>query len=339
MERVRVEDAVGMVVAHDLTKIVPDSFKGAAFKKGHIIRAEDIEELKRIGKNHIWAVTMNDARIHENEAAGRLARVVTGDGTTVLEALEGKSNIHASRQGLLQINLEALYAINELGNMALVTLHNNTMVQAKQLIASAKIIPLTLERRVIEAGERISLDMHPVIQVKPLTALKTGIIVTGTEVYEGRIHDRFGEVLKSKVASYGGEVLDLRLAPDDADFIYCLIRKMIENGAEAILISGGMAVDADDVTPQAIGRAAKDVVAYGIPLLPGAMGMVAYCGDIPIIGVPACAMFNKTTVLDIILPRIYAMERIKRSDLVALAHGGLCSRCGECRFPFCSFGK
>lgn len=339
MEKVNVEQAVGMVLAHDLTKIVPETFKGPAFKKGHIIQEEDIEELKNIGKYHIFVVPLDDNNLHENESARRIANAACSQGAYAVEPSEGKSNIKAACPGLLKVNIQALSMLNQVGDFAFVCLHNNTIVKQNQIIAAAKIIPLTIELKEIEKAEQICKANEPIINVMPFFPLKTGIVITGTEVFYGRIKDRFGDVLKEKVSSYGGEFLDLIFAPDDPEVIYQSIQALREKQAEVILVSGGMAVDADDVTPKAIERAATEIVTYGIPLLPGAMCMIAYSNNLPIIGIPACAMYHKTTVLDIVFPRILAKERLKKVDLTSLAHGGLCLHCEICRFPICPFGK
>jgi molybdopterin biosynthesis enzyme MoaB len=339
MEKVKVEDAIGMVLAHDLTKIVPGVFKGAAFKKGYIIKEEDIPELKNMGKNHLWVIQLTAEQVHENEAARRVAIAAASSEMVISEPLEGKANIQAAYRGLLKINRATLYQVNQKGNIALVSLHDNTVVQARQTVAAAKIIPLTVEREEVEQIEQICKQNSPVIDIKPLFRLKTGVIVTGSEVYYGRIKDRFGAVLKEKIAHYEGDFFDLQFAPDDSDFIYGLIQGFIEKGVEIILVSGGMAVDADDVTPQAIEKSSSEVVSYGVPLLPGAMCMIAYRQQVAIVGVPACAMFNRTTVLDLIFPRLLAKEKLTRDDLISFAHGGLCLQCEECHYPNCSFGK
>lgn len=339
MFKVKIEDAVGMVLAHDLTKIVPDTYKGPAFKKGYIIQEADIEELKNIGKNHIYVVTLNEGQIHENDAVTRLSKAVASERLIICEPSEGKSNIRAAADGLLKINKEALFKLNMLHDMAIVTLHDNTIVKKNQIVAAVKIVPLVINSIEIEKAEQICRQMGPIADVIPMYPLKTGIIVTGTEVYSGRIEDRFGDVLKEKVAHYGGEVLDLQYVPDDSDHIYRQIIEFFKKGAEIILISGGMAVDADDVTPKAIHSAAWEVVTYGVPVLPGSMCMIAYNRQVPLVGVPACAMFNKTTVLDLIYPRLLAKEHLKKEDIVSLAHGGMCLHCEECRYPACAFGK
>jgi hypothetical protein len=339
MKSVKVEDAVGMVLAHDLTKIVPGVFKGAAFKKGHIIREEDIELLKDIGKYNVFVVPLDDTWAHEDEAAIRLANAVSGRKLVLSEASEGKVTIKAAVHGLLKINTYALNKINLLGELALVSLHNNSTVEKNQTVAASKIIPLAVEKGIIEEAEQISKEYTPVIDVKPLFDLATGIIVTGSEVYYGRIKDRFGDVIREKVLFYGGAPLEPQYAPDDADFIHSLIMEMIQSGVEIILVTGGMAVDADDVTPLAIKNAASEVITYGMPILPGAMCMISYYHQIPIIGMPACGMFHKTTVLDVIFPRLLAKEKITREDIISLAHGGLCLHCEVCRYPVCPFCK
>lgn len=339
MKSVKVENAVGMVLAHDLTKIVPGVFKGVALKKGHIIKEEDIELLKDIGKYHVFVVPLDDTMIHEDEAAKRVANAASGRELVLSEASEGKVIIKAAVRGLLKINTHAMDEINLLGKIALVGMHNNSVVEKNQTVAASKIIPLAIEREIIENAERISNKNTPVISVKPLFPLKTGIIVTGSEVYYGRIKDQFGDVIKEKVRFYGGVPLELQYAPDDVDAIHRLIFEMIQRGAEIVLVTGGMAVDADDVTPVAIKKAASEVITYGLPILPGAMCMISYNDHIPIIGVPACGMYHKTTVLDVIFPRLLAREKLTREDIIILAHGGLCLHCEVCRYPVCPFGK
>lgn len=339
MQKVRVEEAVGMVLAHDLTKIVPGVFKGAAFKKGYIIKADDVEELKNMGKNHVFVVSLTEEQIHENDAAHRIATRAAARGTSVADPSEGKSNIKSTVRGLLKINREALTAANRMDQLALVSLHNNTVVDAGKVVAAAKIIPLVIERETVDQALEICERMAPVVEVKPFLPLKVGIVVTGSEVYSGRIEDKFGPVLGEKIGLYGGQLVGIEYAPDDMEFIIGRIQEMLSQGVEAILISGGMAVDADDVTPQAIRQVATEIVAYGLPVLPGSMGMLAYHGSVAMMGVPACAMFFKTTILDLVLPRILVGDRIRREELAELAHGGICLQCEDCRFPACSFGK
>ncbi|SDL10747.1 molybdopterin-binding protein [Natronincola ferrireducens] len=339
MRKVKVEDAIGMVLAHDLTKIVPGEFKGAAFKKGHIIGEEDILELKKMGKNHINILELREDDLHEDEAALRIAKAVTGGGFILEGPSEGKVNIKSSGRGLLKINVELLERIHEIDLIMLATLHSNTVIEEDKVVAGTRIIPLTIKKEAIEKVEAICKEVGKIITIKELKSLKIGILVTGSEVYEGTIVDRFGPVLKKKVEQYGGELLETKYAPDDVVKIEGAINELIDKGAEVILTSGGMSVDADDVTPSAIRNVADKVITYGSPVLPGAMFMLAYKGKATILGIPACGMYHRITVFDLVFPRVLAGEILTRKDISSLAHGGLCQNCKVCHYPICSLGR
>lgn len=339
MKKVRVEDAVGMVLAHDLTKIIPGQFKGAAFKKGHIIEEKDILELKSMGKNHIYIFELDESTLHEDEAAIRIAKAAAGENIYLQGPSEGKINFIAQKDGILKINIDALLKINSIDMIMFATLHNNTIVKKDKPLGGTRIIPLTIEKEKIEKVEDICKEYGNVISVKELKPYKVGLVVTGTEVYEGRIEDRFGPVLKNKILEYGCTLNEIKYAPDDKDKIIKSIKEHILDGCEIILLSGGMSVDADDVTPMAIKDVADKVITYGAPVLPGAMFMMAYKDNIPLIGIPACGMYFKITVFDLIFPRVLAGENITKEDIVKLGHGGYCENCRECRYPSCSFGR
>ena len=339
MKSIRVEDAVGTILAHDLTKIVPGEFKGAAFKKGHIVQKEDIEELKRMGKNNIFVLEMKPDTLHEDDAARRIAEAAAGDGICLTGPSEGKISLKATKKGLLKINLEALETINDIDMVIISTLHNNTMVNAGKTVAGTRIIPLCIDKQSIEAVEEICSRLGKVMWIKELLSLRTGIVVTGTEVYEGRIMDKFGPVLTKKLEDYGCILTELAYAPDNKDQIKAAIEEQIKVGAQIVLVSGGMSVDADDVTPSAIREVSDRIVTYGSPVLPGAMFMLGYKKDIPILGIPACGMYHKITVFDFVFPRILAGDVLTRRDITRMGHGGLCQNCESCRYPNCTFGR
>lgn len=340
MKQVKVEDAIGMIVGHDLTKIVPGEFKGAAFKKGHIIRKEDIPMLKSMGKNHINVVEINEGELHENEAAERIVQAVAGEELYYSEPREGKIELKAKNRGIVKVNIEALKEINNIDQIIVATLHNNTLVQKDQAVGATRTIPLVIkEDKIVKVEEIGRLNDKDIINIKPIKALKVGVVVTGTEVFEGVIKDKFAPVLVDKVKNYGCTLIDLVYAPDDREVIKNEIEKLIGKGADVVLVSGGMSVDADDVTPLAIEDAATEVISYGVPALPGNMLMIAYNGNCAIFGIPGAAMYFKTTTLDILLPRVLAGEKIRREEIVELGHGGYCPMCKECTYPNCHFGK
>ena len=339
LQIIKAEDAVGKVLSHDITKIVKGEFKGAPFKKGHIVTKEDVPELLKMGKENIYILELEPGDTHEDEAGIRLGTAVAGEGVTLCGPKESRVNLHADCDGLLKINVPALEAINELPDVILSTLPNNMAVHKGELLAGTKVIPLVVPEQTVKTAENICREAGEVIKVIPFQKFKVGVIITGSEVYKNRIKDGFAPVITEKVESYGSTIMSIDFAPDDKEMIASKIKKLVEDGAGIIILTGGMSVDPDDVTPNAIRLSGAKVEKYGAAALPGAMFMLAYHGNTPIMGVPACGMFFKITIVDLILPRLLVGERVTRKDIIALAHGGLCRACPECRYPNCTFGK
>ncbi|HEX3015674.1 MAG TPA: molybdopterin-binding protein [Desulfobacteria bacterium] len=338
MKKVRTEDAVGFVLCHDITKIVPGEFKGRAFKKGHIVRPEDVPELLKLGKDHLYVWEQGAGTVHEDDAANRLALAVAGTNLEQSAVSEGKINLSASVSGLLKVDRVLLEKVNSIEQVVLATRHNNILVQKGDVVAGTRVIPLVIDEQKICAVERICQG-KPVLKVKNLQRVRAGLVTTGNEVYHGRITDKFGPVLKRKLAALGSAIAGQVFVPDDIDAIKQATLDFIGQGVDMVLLSGGMSVDPDDLTPGAIKATGAQIIGYGAPVLPGSMFLLAYLGEVPIIGLPGCVMYCNSTVFDLVLPRILAGERLTRSDLVALAYGGLCQQCPECRYPACSFGK
>ena len=365
---VPVAEAVGMVMAHDITEIRPGEFKGRAFKKGHIVREEDIGHLQRLGKENLFVLEIKEDEVHENDAAFAIAKALAGDGIKMEgEPSEGKINLIAARDGLLNVKQGALLEFNMLGDVMCATVHNNTVVKKGQLVAGTRAIPLVVKKVVVEQAVKTAQDVQGVLSVKEMSKPKAGIVITGNEVYYGKIKDAFEPVIRKKIKDAGGDIVGVYFAPDDAKHIEDRIRELISAGADLIVTTGGMSVDPDDVTRFAIRNLGVEEFIYGSPVLPGSMFLVAYFEKgsrgqgvkdssekqplessnprtlepsiIPILGMPACGMYAGITVFDLILPRILAGEKISRKEIAELGHGGLCLKCDQCRYPVCPFGK
>jgi len=335
-----VEDAVGTILAHDITEIVPGRFKGRAFKKGHLVTREDVEHLKNLGKEHLYVLEVDDSELHENDAARRLARELAGPGVIPSEEpREGKLNLKAEHDGLLKVDVSALLRFNLIGEVMCATRHNNSCVRKGDSLAGTRAIPLVIPKQTIEKAVSICREAGGILKVLPLRKAEVGVVITGNEVYSGRIRDQFGPVIRKKVEKIGSSIFEVRYAPDRVEVISGHIRDLISKGADFILTTGGMSVDPDDVTRLAVADAGAARPIHGSAVLPGAMLLVAEIGDVPVIGIPACGMFHETTLFDLLLPRVLAGDRIGREELAALGHGGLCLHCEVCRFPVCPFGK
>jgi hypothetical protein len=345
---VPVADAVGMVLAHDITEIRPGQFKGRAFKKGHVIGSEDVCRLQRLGKENLFILDIGEDEMHEDEAARVMAEALKGEGVEVAgEPKEGKISLVAGRDGLLKVNKEALFAFNMLGDLMCATLHGNTPVKKGQVVAGTRAIPLVVKRKTVEDAVAIAGGAGGVLEVREVRKPRVGIVITGNEVYFGRIKDAFAPVIKEKIEGFGGEVVGLHYAPDDEGFIQKKLMELLHAGADLLVTTGGMSVDPDDVTRFAIRSLGTQDATYGSPVLPGAMFLVAYVKweengfsrMVPVIGVPACGMYARMTVFDLVLPRVLAGEKVGRRELAELGHGGLCLKCEQCRYPACPFGK
>lgn len=336
---VSVYEAEGMALCHDITEIVPGKVKGRAFKKGHIVKREDIPKLLTLGKEHLYVWEMNENALHENDAALRIARAVSGPGIILTDPVEGKVQLKAERAGLLKIQTGALNDINGIDEVVLASIHSNQLVASGQVVAGCRVVPLIINADKIRSVEEIGRSHFPVVEIKPLKPLKVGIVTTGSEIYHGRIQDGFGSVLHQKMSELGSTVLRQVFSDDNIKMIADSIQSLIAHGAEMIITTGGMSVDPDDVTPAGIRAAGGHVIIYGAPVLPGSMFMLAYIRDVPVLGLPGCVMYYKTTIFDLIVPRILAGEEITRKNIASLGHGGLCSVCDPCRFPNCPFGK
>lgn len=339
MRKVRVEDAAGLTLGYDITKIVPGREKGRAFRKGQIITEEDIPKLKDIGKEHIYVWEPEEKLLHEDEAALRLAKLAAGPGLTMTEPSQGRVNFLAEEAGLLKVEVKLLQQLNHLPEIILATLHNNRAVKKGQTVAGTRVVPVAVEHTIIEDAEKLALGKGPILALMPFLPLRVALVTTGTEVYSGRIKDGSAPVIRNKIDPFGGQWLGQVIVPDDPNRISAEILRFIEQGAQLVVVTGGMSVDADDTTPQAISDTGAEVVFYGAPILPGSQFMLAYHGSTAICGVPAGALYSRKTTLDLLLPRIFAGDRISRSDIAAMGHGGLCDGCEICHFPQCPFGK
>lgn len=349
---VPVKEAIGSVLAHDITEIKHGEFKGRAFKKGHIIRKEDLSHLQRLGKENLFVLNISGDEMHEDDAAYALAEALMGEGVAVKgEPKEGKIDIIADRDGLLKINKNALHRLNMLGDVMCATLHDNRIVRKGQTVAGTRAIPLVVKKDIVAKAAGIAKAAGNIIHVRKLRKPKVGVVITGNEVYYGAIKDAFAPIITQKIKSFKGESVGLYYAPDDESYIKERLQELINAGADLLITTGGMSVDPDDVTRFAIRSLGAAEIIYGSAALPGAMFLVAYVRRnsesgirnpdpelIPVLGVPACGMYHKITVLDLILPRVLAGEKIGRRELAELGHGGLCLNCKECRFPVCPFG-
>lgn len=339
MRLMRTEDAVGQILCHDITQIIKDKKKDAVFRKGHMIRKEDIPILLSVGKDHIYIWENNEDMLHENEAAQILCDICKNEYMRASDVKEGKIELIAECDGVLKIDREKLTKINSLGEMMIASRHGDFPVKTGDKIAGTRVIPLMIEKKKMERA-REEAGSIPIFAILPYQKRKAGIVTTGNEIYHGRIPDTFTPVIEEKLSEYDVEIIGQEYSDDDSEHISGCIQNLLDRGSDMIICTGGMSVDPDDRTPAAIRNVASAVVTYGAPVLPGAMFLLAYCDkDIPIMGLPGCVMYAKRTIFDLVLPRIITGEILVKEDFEILGEGGLCLSCPVCMFPNCGFGK
>jgi molybdopterin biosynthesis enzyme len=339
MKKLRVEDAVGQVLCHDLTRIVAGKMKGPQFRKGHILREADIPMLLSMGKEHIFVWEKQPGMLHEDEAALRLAALCQNTHIRRGEAAEGKIELFAEREGVFCIDLDRLNRINGLPDIVIAARHSQSPVKAGDTLAAMKVIPLVVPEETLLRAEAAA-GAVPVFTLFPYT-LKTAVVVTtGSEVAGGLIKDAFTPVILKKLAAYGIGMLRHIIVGDGPEAVSGAIDEARREKPDLILCTGGMSVDPDDNTPGAIKRSGAKIVTYGAPVFPGAMFLLGYYDEgLPILGLPGCVMYAQATIFDLMLPRIVAGIRLTKQDFTVLGNGGLCLGCPECRYPVCPFGK
>ena len=336
MKKVKVQDAIGMTLCHDITAMV-DGFKGAAFKRGHVITQEDIPKLLDIGKQHIFIWEENAGEIHEEDAARRLSQMTAVDGAHYGSISEGKIQLFADQDGMFRVDKALLAAVNRIGDITITTLPDHYPVKAGDRLASMRIVPLVTEERQIAEAEALCAGKQ-LYDLRPFKPLKVGIIITGSEIYHGRIKDKFERVARAKLAHYPAEILGVHVCDDELDMIVGAGRALLAEGAELLIFSGGMSVDPDDLTPSAIREMGAEIISYGVPSQPGNMTLVAYLDQAALLGVPGAAISRPTTMFDVLLPQIFCGDPLTKDDLIRLGEGGLCQMCDNCHFPNCTFG-
>ena len=339
MKQIKIVDAVGQVLCHDITQIIKGVTKDAVFRKGHVIREEDIPVLLSVGKDNIYVWERDENMLHEDEAAEILRDMCINQNMSPTAPKEGKINLIADCDGLFIADTERLFKINSFGRMMIATLPSGIPVKKGEKIAGTRVIPLVIEKEVMEQAKALAGD-EPLLRLLPIKKKKFGLVTTGNEVFHGRIKDTFSPVIIEKMAEYGCELMGHEVSDDDHERITACIHKLLDAGAEMVLCTGGMSVDPDDKTPLAIKNTGANIISYGAPVLPGAMFLLSYMEDgRPVCGLPGCVMYARRSIFDIVLPFLLCDEPVTEQMLAGLGNGGLCRNCPECHFPNCGFGK
>ena len=339
MKLIDTTEAVGHVLCHDLTQIIPGVAKDARFRKGHVVTEEDIPVLLSMGKEHLYVWEMVQGMLHEDEAAYRLLALCKNDSMTHTEPKEGKIELVADIDGMFMVDVNRLLAVNRQDELMIATRHGNTAVKKGDKLAGMRVIPMVIEEKKLEIAEE-AVGSTPLLSLLPWKLRTAAIVTTGSEVAKGIIKDAFTPVVVKKLEAFGITVIYHKIVGDDRETLVAEIKTAKNSGADMVICTGGMSVDPDDCTPGAIRDSGAKVVRYGAPVLPGAMLLLGYYDDgTPVLGLPGCVMYAKATIFDLMLPQIVAGVAVTSDEIAKLGHGGLCLQCETCHYPICPFGK
>ena len=339
MKLIETQKAVGHVLCHDMTQIIPGVSKGPRFRKGHVVTQEDIPVLLSMGKENLYVWEMEPGMLHENDAAERLCALCLGDNMERSEAKEGKIELTAAQDGVFLVDTQRLNAVNSIDDIMIATRRGGGAVHKGDKLCGTRVIPLVIPEEKLQKAEEAAGDT-PLLSLLPYKLKKAGVITTGSEVAKGRIEDRFTPVIEQKLAPFGITMTEHMVVDDEMDHLLEAVAEMTKKDVDIILCTGGMSVDPDDNTPGAIRRSGARIITYGAPVLPGAMFLLGYYEDgRPVLGLPGCVMYAAATIFDLVLPRIAAGVRLTKQDFVVLGEGGLCLGCKPCTYPHCTFGR
>ncbi|MGC8722030.1 MAG: molybdopterin-binding protein [Caldisericaceae bacterium] len=326
-KKVKIEKAVGMVLGADVTKIIPNEYKGALFKKGHLIEEKDIEELRKVGKEYIWVYNENPSYVHQDYVSIEIAKSLISENLYVSGPSEGWAYINAKKRGILVVNEKAVKKLNLFKMVVLTTVKNYSLVSKDTNVSKFKVTRLEISNQLYKkifdnASKLKMLDGFIFDVVKPLYD-KASVIVTGNEVYEGLVPDAASPKLKNKLPKFGVEVIFNKLVPDSENEIEGAIEDSIKNGANIIILTGGMGPDPDDATRNGIKKAHGKIIRYGVPVNPATMSLIAWIKDIPVLGISAGFINYENSFLDFVLPGLLAGERITKSKIASWGVGGM----------------
>lgn len=320
------QEDVGRVVAHAVRNATGARF---VLRKGEIIGAEHLTPLRELGNRELHLLGIEAGELHEAEAGARLARAVAGPGVSVRGPAESQYTLLADHRGLLRIDVGRLHAVNAFDGISVLTRFDHQPVDAGDELAGAKVTPFVMPATTIHEIELLCRDAPPlrVLQFRPMRV--AALIL---ERVDGRSRDRFQAVLERKLAWFGSELVAVGEARS-GDRYSSALQEVLEAAPDLIMAAGASSLDPLEPLFGALSSVGARIVKHGVPVHPGSLFWLAYVESVPLFGLSSCEMFSHKTVLDLVLPRLFAGEPLGRDDLARLGHGGMLGREMAFRFP------
>ncbi len=322
-EPVPLSEAKGKILGHNIAGLNGQRM----LRKGKPLTDHDLESLRALGRVSVYVAEMEPDDVDENKAARRVADAICGPGLHITGVASGRANLLSNEMGILRIDVERLARLNECDGITLATLMTHSPVHARQIVATVKIIPYAVAESIVSVAEAIATGSRQIVRVDALPSRSVGMILSGSTSIHQRLISDF-DPLRVRIEKLGSSVdrTDFVALDDEADEaeLADMLREQLSAGIRLILLAGETAImDAHDIVPRAVIRAGGTVESVGAPVDPGNLLMLAYINDVPIVGAPGCARSKKINIVDWILPRLLAGDKLNRRDIIELGHGGL----------------
>lgn len=325
-EATALDDALGTILGHN----VHDDSGRRVLRKGRALGEEELALLAGLGRKDVFAARLEPGDVDENEAARRVSEAVAGPGLSLRGPTTGRVNLHAQTLGLLRVDAEALDRINDCDGVTLATLPNHSVARAGKMVATTKILPYALPEGTVAKAESVAAS--PLIRLDPLPASTAGLIVSGT-VAPGQSAGRerlvagFESAFRRRLGALGADLKTVRFVPlhgEQGHSGLTAAAAELAPDVDLLILAGETAIqDRHDLAPSAIETAGGSVICYGAPVDPGNLLLLAELGGTPVLGAPGCARSPKRNIVDLVLPRLLAGDRLTRRDITSLGHGGL----------------
>jgi hypothetical protein len=326
--------AVGKVLGHNMA----GADGRRLFRKGHPLTPADVTTLLEMGRSVVYVAELEADDVAENEAARRVAAAVSGTGLSLTGPATGRVNLKAAILGILRVDAARLARLNSQEGITLATLLTNTAVHPRKIVATVKIIPYAVPETAVTAVEAIAAEAGPLINITPLPSCPIALILSGSPAAQTRIVESFIPPIRTRLAALGSlldtvDFIPLEDETGEMELAHKLTER-VQRGAGLVILAGETAImDRYDIAPRAIERAGGVVTCFGTPVDPGNLLMLGYLGKIPVLGAPGCVRSPKPNIVDLVLPRLLAGDRLTQIDIVALGHGGLLEDVAERPLP------
>ncbi|MFZ0548101.1 MAG: molybdopterin-binding protein [Candidatus Promineifilaceae bacterium] len=319
-----IDQAEGKILGHNITG--PDGRR--VFRKGKPLGIKDVERLRQLGRSTVYVAELEPDDVDEDTAAGRLAAAVMGSGLRISGPSNGRANLFATYPGVLRVDASRLTQMNSWPGITLATLVGHSAVRQGKMVATVKILPYAVPEAYVRQSEEAAAQNGPVIFVSPFTRSKAGLILSGSPSARERIVHGFESALQQRLAGLNAAITRVDFVPledeQGEEELAAVIRRYLDEEIELIILAGETAImDRFDLAPRAVEQAGGEVTCYGAPVDPGNLLMLAYHGAVPIMGAPGCVRSPKTNIVDLVLPRLLAGDRLDQTTLIHMGHGGL----------------